>query len=125
MHSSHARGAASEYAAASWFAANGWEVFWNPTQHSAIDFIATNNEDTIRVQVKSAQNWRSAGGVDYLRVKIIPYAKDAFDVLVVVSIDGRIWKIPFEKVRYKSELYLWRDKGDGTNKFGWDKWLVN
>ena len=118
MHPNSQTGSANEYRAAAHFAERGWEGFWPPTGKSPCDFVMVRNGDTHRVQVKTASRWEKSGST-YLRCKLpTSYKPGAFDLLVAVAKDGRLWSIPESKLPKTQTLYLEKCGGSARN-YGW------
>lgn len=93
-HSTHIRGAVSEYRAASWYIERGFNVYWPAVHAGEVDFLIEKDGKYQRVQVKSA-GWDGA----YLRAVIHSkrsggYTADSFDLLVIVY-EERLWEIPW------------------------------
>tara|TARA_R100000808_G_C2140275_1_gene148078 strand:- start:498 stop:881 length:384 start_codon:yes stop_codon:yes gene_type:complete len=124
MHPNTRTGSANEYRAAAYFAEKGWEVFWPPTGKSPCDFVVVRNEETKRIQVKTASNW-SQGNSDYIRVQLPQtYQPGDFDLLVAVAKEGRMWIIPQDKLPQTASLYLEKEGGYDRD-YGWGEYEVN
>lgn len=127
----HYRGTASEFAAASWFTANGYELFWPVGNSScAVDFIATRGGITFRVQVKTGSPW-NRGTTSYLSVSIgrkgtrKQYRKHDLDWLVVVSPSGWIMAVPFHEIPKNRSCFHIRLAANGRpEQEKWNKWVL-
>lgn len=110
MHPSFHKGAAAEYAVASWYLENGYQVWWPSIQQDSIDFLTSKAGKVSRVQVKVAQWLREKGNrAPGLRVTLQhgakAYKRTAFDLLAAVDGD-RIWIFPFKLVYHLSSIRL-------------------
>tara|TARA_Y100001963_G_scaffold105490_1_gene145676 strand:+ start:691 stop:1086 length:396 start_codon:yes stop_codon:yes gene_type:complete len=126
MHPNQRRGSASEYTAAAYFSEHGWEIFWPPTGASPCDFIMVKEDQTQRVQIKTAVTWRK-GPSTYLRVKLSGnnnYKPGDFDLLGVVGPESRMWVIPFDKLPERSMIYLEKHNGPRERDYGWGEYEV-
>lgn len=136
MDIAHRNGSIAELTAATFMVKKGYDVYFPITINPKADFIATKDDETLKVQVKKA-SWSKTGDFKYLQVRILGklkgdhqriYKLNDFDVLMVVDSDtDRIWYIPVEEVIGRTSLYL-----DTTNPnprvsrrdYNPDTWLV-
>ncbi len=126
MHIAQRRGAACEYAAAAYFASQGWTIFWTPNGINPCDFIMRRDGETKGVQVKSA-SWLEKGGTRYLRSSLRSrrtYVESDFDLLVIVGPAGRIWSIPFGYLPGTATLYLEKERDGEVEQYEWERWLI-
>lgn len=127
MHSNHRRGAVSEYTAAAAFSQQGWEIFWPPSGSGAADFVAVRDDESCRVQVKTAR-WMEKARSRFLRATIKTptrtYKSGDFDYLAVVAPDGRVWVIPFDELPDTTLIYLERHRNGEVHHYERDKWIV-
>lgn len=115
MDIAHQNGSVAELTAATFMVKRGYDVYFPITINPKADFIATKDDETLKVQVKKA-SWSRTGNFKYLQVRVIGklkgdyqrvYKLNDFDVLMVVDSDtDRIWYIPVEEVVGRTSLYL-------------------
>lgn len=68
MHTRHNNGLVGELKAATYFAEQGYEIYWPALTQSAVDFIAVKGSETLKIQVKNAYWMSRPSGARYLQV---------------------------------------------------------
>lgn len=109
MHSRHTSGLVGELKAATYFAENGYEIYWPALTQSTVDFVAIKNTDIKRVQVKNAYWMERPSGARYVQATIRKgsggsktYTELDCDLIVIVHEDS-LWVFPVDIVtKYKT-----------------------
>lgn len=109
MHSRHSSGLVGELKAATWFAEQGYEIYWPSLTQSAVDFIAAKGKEILRVQAKNAYWMQRPSGARYVQVTIRKgsggfktYTEEDCDIIAVVH-EESLWIFPVYDVKnYKT-----------------------
>lgn len=116
------------------YSARGYEIFV-PMGNSRADFIAVNDSEVVRVQVKTAQVRRyNAKGTEYTLGVLTttrngvasPYTPAEIDTFFVIGRD-KAWAIPNREVYPKKTVMLEATAGDYTPRHGLSvsDWVVS
>ena len=103
MNIQHKSGLTSELKAASYFASEGYEIYWPMCTQSRCDFVVFKNEYFSKVQIKTA-TWSKTGEHLYLQCRLTnrngystSYIEGDFDWIVFVDGD-RMWVAGWDDV---------------------------
>lgn len=86
-------GASSEYRLAAAFLERGVQVYWPSMQQQEVDFIIEEDDEMVRVQVKTARKRHGKYNARVWRTVAERPAVLAFDELAVVAPDGHVWAL--------------------------------
>lgn len=134
MHPNFNIGLSAELYVASWYADNGYTIYWPMSTQSRCDFLAERGSQFEKVQVKKA-TWSKTGSYEYLQCRLINrnkhskwYEKGDFDVIVFVDDAHRMWRTTFEVVAGLVSVCLDGTKPNYTpksTKYNPNEWRIN
>ena len=113
----HQSGLISELTAMQYMISEGYTVFIPVCTSPKCDFIAMNEQEVLKVQVKTA-TWSKSSKYSYLQCRLSSrnkkpnpiYQEGDFDICLFVD-NRRIWKVPFENIEGMTSICL-----DSDNK---------
>ena len=128
----HQTGLSAELYTASYFAAQGYDVFWPMQTQSRADFLVFKDDKYIKVQCKKA-TWSKTGTYKYLQCRLTnrnkgakpKYTAEDFDVLVMTDLES-IWVTDFSEISELTSVCLASTKENYKPQTKYDsrKWKV-
>ena len=124
MQLKHQNGFLAELKAATYYAEQGYEIYWPAVTQSSCDFIAVREGKIDRVQVKKAYWFTKPTGTSYLQVTTrkgsgnsgySTYTSNDCDSVCIVF-EEQLWIIPVEYLEGIQNIIL--EKGQDIRKRG-------
>ena len=132
MNSRFVSGLSAELYTASYFARQGYEIFWPLVTQSKSDYLIFKDGQALKIQSKKA-TWSKTGNYSYLQTRLTNsnfkdrprYLKGDFDLLAITDYKN-IWVIPFNEIEGLTSLCLGSTKQDYKPQTQDDakKWIV-